>query len=175
MTRILTVVAVGLIVLGAVAMAGPTFGFSTIASDRGVQVSTAEGEDAYLGMVSTDNEIDNEDGVEVATLYNNLYSDMDSVEVEVDIENDDDELETIDPPSEIGAEDDDAVEVACEEVHGNGGEGEATITVTVEAVANGVTITDASLEDEFEYDCHPGDDPPEDPPGQGDDTPGNGP
>jgi len=50
MARTLTVVAVGLILLGVMIMAGPTFGFSTIASDRSVNVSTASNSNALLGI-----------------------------------------------------------------------------------------------------------------------------
>ncbi|MXV64623.1 hypothetical protein GS429_21605 [Natronorubrum sp. JWXQ-INN-674] len=50
MTRTLTVAALGLILLGATVMAGPTFGFATIGADRGVSVGTAPDSSAYLGL-----------------------------------------------------------------------------------------------------------------------------
>jgi len=50
MTRPITGIAVVLIFLGVVTMAGPTFGFATIAADRGVNVATADDSSAYLGL-----------------------------------------------------------------------------------------------------------------------------
>ncbi|MFA9425679.1 polymer-forming cytoskeletal protein [Natronorubrum sp. A-ect3] len=50
MTRPLTVIALAFILVGAMAMAGPTFGFATIAADRGVSVGTADDSSAYLGL-----------------------------------------------------------------------------------------------------------------------------
>ncbi|RZV11711.1 polymer-forming protein [Natrinema hispanicum] len=50
MTRPITGIAVVLILLGVVTMAGPTFGFATIAADRGVNVATADDSSAYLGL-----------------------------------------------------------------------------------------------------------------------------
>lgn len=47
MARLPTIVAVVLIIFGVVAMAGPTFGFSTIAGDRAVNIAVAD-ENAYL-------------------------------------------------------------------------------------------------------------------------------
>jgi len=50
MTRPFTGIAVVLILLGVATMAGPTFGFATIAADRGVSVATADDSSAYLGL-----------------------------------------------------------------------------------------------------------------------------
>ena len=50
MTRPITGIAVVLIFLGVVTMAGPTFGFATIAADRGLSVATADDSSAYLGL-----------------------------------------------------------------------------------------------------------------------------
>ncbi|SIR98079.1 FapA family protein [Natronorubrum thiooxidans] len=50
MIRSLTVIALALILVGAMAMAGPTFGFATIAAERGVSVGTADDSSAYLGL-----------------------------------------------------------------------------------------------------------------------------
>ncbi|WP_092930592.1 hypothetical protein [Natrinema hispanicum] len=58
MKRALTTVAVGLIVLGMIAMAGPTFGFSSAAADREVQVATSDDPNAYLGII--DNTVSND-------------------------------------------------------------------------------------------------------------------
>ncbi|PCR91385.1 hypothetical protein [Natrinema ejinorense] len=63
MTRIWTIVAVGLITVGVITMAGPTFGFSSLAADRGVQVTAVDDPNAFLGVVdnsgSTDADIGN--------------------------------------------------------------------------------------------------------------------
>ncbi|ELY45007.1 bactofilin family protein [Natronorubrum sulfidifaciens] len=50
MTRPFTGLAIVFILLGVVVMAGPTFGFATIAADRGVSVATADDSSAYLGL-----------------------------------------------------------------------------------------------------------------------------
>jgi len=75
MARKLTVVAVGLIILGAIAMAGPTFGFSTIGADRNTTVETAnESGEALLGInsVGTTTTLTTGEEVTVATLKSNL-------------------------------------------------------------------------------------------------------
>lgn len=50
MARTITLVGVCLIVLGAVTMAGPAFGFSSLAADRGVYVGTATDPNGLLGV-----------------------------------------------------------------------------------------------------------------------------
>ncbi|QFU82451.1 bactofilin family protein [Natronorubrum aibiense] len=50
MTRPFTGIAIVFILLGVAVMAGPTFGFDTIAADRGVSVATADDSSAYLGL-----------------------------------------------------------------------------------------------------------------------------
>lgn len=54
MVRKITIFGIGLILLGAVLIVGPTFGFSTIAADRGVNINAAGDEDAYIS-IATDN------------------------------------------------------------------------------------------------------------------------
>ena len=94
--------AIVVVLVGTVVLFGPSFGFSTIASDRGVAVSTADGTGAYLGVDSQDDigELRGDDSPErVATLYNNLDEDVEVIEFE--IYNDDDTL-AIDSP-DIGS------------------------------------------------------------------------
>lgn len=76
MTRMLNVIAVGLIVLGSVAMAGPTFGFSTIAGDRAVSVSTADDPAALLGLDIASN-VSPGDQTELVDITNNFDNQMD--------------------------------------------------------------------------------------------------
>ncbi|WP_152418892.1 hypothetical protein [Natronorubrum sulfidifaciens] len=151
-------IAVVFIILGAVLLAGPVYGFTSIASERGVQVSTAEGTSAYLGMESTDNSVNGVDGTAVAILHNNLESDMTFTDISIDITGDNNLLDESNTPTEIGAGNNKTVDVVCEETVGgppDGASGVANIHITVEqADANGVTITDASLKFDSGYDCH---------------------
>lgn len=58
MTRIRTIIAVGLIVVGVVTMAGPMFGFSSLAADRGVQVAAVDDPNGFLGVVDNSGSTD---------------------------------------------------------------------------------------------------------------------
>ncbi|MCW8172254.1 hypothetical protein D8S78_05460 [Natrialba swarupiae] len=60
------------LVVGALVLAGPVYGFSSIAADRGVHLSTAADENAALGVSSSDGSIDGDsDEAEIVTLQNN--------------------------------------------------------------------------------------------------------
>lgn len=76
--------AIVFIIAGAVLLSGPTFGFSTIAADRGLTVDSANDQsNANLGI---DNESDigtlrgDSPPTRVATLYNNLDEDVDVID-----------------------------------------------------------------------------------------------
>lgn len=78
--------AVALIVVGALLLAGPSFGFSSLTADRTTSIETAAGEEALLGINETDQMITvsgNDDTPrEIGILSNNLYQEtMISVEV----------------------------------------------------------------------------------------------
>jgi len=81
----------GLVVLGAIVMIGPTFGFATIGADRSVSVSTAEDPDGLLGIetVYDGSEIVYDDGdgtsndESVVTVANNLGSDITDFDVQL--------------------------------------------------------------------------------------------
>lgn len=68
--------AIVVLLLGAVLLAGPMFGFSSINADRGVSVETAAAPDAHLGINATNTTVrvaGNDDAPqEIGTLTNNL-------------------------------------------------------------------------------------------------------
>ena len=81
------VAAVGLILLGAAVMAGPTFGFTTVGADRGMSVGTAGDSSAYLGLDdrSSSAAISNPDETTVAyTLTDNLGG-LDRTDIDVSV------------------------------------------------------------------------------------------
>ena len=156
MVRPIAAVGVLLVVVGAVLLAGPLYGFTTLAADRGVSVSTADGADAYLGLVGTDAAIDDpDDEAEIATLTNNVGSEL-ALAVDVTFtDGADDDLEA-ETPQTVAPGETVAVTVACD---GQGGAPNqattATVTVT-EATGDGVTITDVSADSSLEYTCNRG-------------------
>lgn len=178
MVRTLTVVAAGLIVLGVVAMFGPTFGFSTVAGDRGVMVSTADGDSALLGTenIYDDSEITNKGNgnqEEVVRLFNNFERDIDSVDTQVTTIDgyDGDTLEIsnrvalLDDGINEGDEAD--IELRCSgDVREDG---TANVTVTIfEAKSDAITVQDAEITvTDVVFDCQEddsgGDDPADDP------------
>ncbi|WP_226480717.1 hypothetical protein [Natrinema amylolyticum] len=96
----LSKLAVLFIAMGAVLMAGPVFGFSSFAADRGTTVNVpSDQSNAYLG-VDNENDIGTLRGddppEQVATLFNNLNEDVDIIEFK--IHNDSDAL-AVDSPN----------------------------------------------------------------------------
>ncbi|MHC3437556.1 hypothetical protein ACYJ1Y_05485 [Natrialbaceae archaeon A-gly3] len=150
MARTLTIVAVGLIVLGAMAMVGPTFGFSTIAGDRGVNVNTADDSSALLGIEETGDTPDNQNDVDVIEITNNAGEDYETLDTEVTIDDPNDALaisndfdESL-PQGEVTG-----LELTCE----GGGDGEATVSVGADASGSTIQIEDVSFSTTFEYSC----------------------
>lgn len=68
--------AVAVILVGAVLLAGPSFGFSSIAADRPMSVETAPEENALLGINATDETVtvsgNDDTPTEIGTVSNNL-------------------------------------------------------------------------------------------------------
>lgn len=172
MVRIRTAVAVCLLLAGAAAMAGPTFGFATITGDRGVSVDTAGGEFAYLGLESIDESVDDRrDTATVARIHNNVDSGM-ALTTTVDTGPD---LRVRDGggfASSLAAGETTSLTLECD---GGGGTGTETVTVTVvEANATDIVVEDATLTVDVDYHCRggSGDPPPGGPPNGGNATDG---
>ncbi|MCU4974387.1 polymer-forming cytoskeletal protein [Halobacteria archaeon AArc-m2/3/4] len=137
------------LIVGAVILVGPTFGFSSIAADRGVGVSVSQ-ENGLVGLEPRENiqEINRGNSRVVGEIGNNVDGTMElTVSVEqapLQITNED-ELATL----ESGQTRD--VEVACD---GQGkGDGPITIIVDIAVVSSGVTIEQASMDVPVSYNC----------------------
>lgn len=159
MARTLTVLGVVLVVAGAVVLIGPTFGFSTLAADRAVDLQTADGPGAFVGLDAIENvEIEGQNDPEtVITLENNLPTEttytFDATipdGLTVSDESDIDPGETL----TLGTEDEPAEFIL--ECDGPSGEQDdsAWVSLTVEeASAGSVQVYDATAGTEISYDC----------------------
>lgn len=156
MQRRLAHLGVVLLLLGAVALAAPTFGFSTIAADRGTAVQTAEDPNALVGFEPTSEEIaGRHDTATAFSLRNNADQALDlstthalsgsGLAVATDGSG------TV-PPGQ-------ATPVVVECTRG-GVSGTATITTTVDATGASMSIEGASSSTTFDYECSGGGDPP---------------
>jgi len=157
MVRKLVFLGIGLLLLGAVLIVGPTFGFSTLAGDRSVSVSTSAN-DGLIGIEDNGVTVDNPGGEEIGNLENNIGGSMIIDDVSVDeagLELDNaDEIEGAEIGDVIG------VEVSCEnpqqDVSGD------SISIIAEDVqfedSDSVSIQNVRLVfDESDYICGDGD------------------
>jgi len=150
----LNVVAVGLIVFGALAMAGPTFGFSTIAGDRSVTVATADDPNANLGIedVYSDQTITSGDAQSLIRLTNQFDQPLGGTDGTIDIKvadvsgdiQDNSALAVDSQPSQLDPGEGENVDVICvdETI-----KGKKTVDITlrvVEASGQAVSVTDAT-------------------------------
>jgi len=157
MARTLNIVAVGLIVLGAVAMAGPTFGFSTIAADRGVATDVANdqanallGIDTVGGMVT----LPNGDTRSVGTVSNNFGEDTINVGAEVvNVEGADASVVETKAVGEVSVGSPEEIVVTC----GNTDEdlGERNVTFAATGEGSSVLVQSASFTVPIEIQCKP--------------------
>ena len=151
MGRTLTVVAVGLILLGVGALVGPTFGFSTIAGERGTTVETAESSNALLSIEETGETPDDQNDAVVVEITNNASQNFESLEVEATI--DDEALEISDEfDADLNQGDTTGLELTCS---GNG-DGVATIQIDSDAYGSTLTIEGVSFSHTFAYSCGDG-------------------
>ena len=142
--------AIVLVVVGALVLAGPAFGFTTIAADRMVDVATTDTEDALLGVSDTDQTPNQQNDAVVMTITNNAGVDFDSLETDVELEDEDDNLAIIDDfADQLAAGEETGLEVTCD------GGGDSTATISVEATADGtgLGISDVTFEHTFDYSC----------------------
>lgn len=166
MVRTVTALGIGLVLLGAVLVAGPTFGFSTIAGDRGVSVGTAEDPDALLGIDSEGNVGElrgDDDPVVVGTLSNNADEPLDAQDVVIDSITDGegtelstDILRVVDPddgdPIESTGTD---VTVECAQGENINGDQEVVIRIG-EAGGSTVSIIDSTFSVVIDIQCNKG-------------------
>lgn len=154
----LTRLGVVLVVAGALLLAGPVFGFSTFAADRGVTVDTASQQaDALLGVDSEENIgqlAGNDDPQTVATAINNID---DSIVIEAEIANipdaDDSILYADTNASTVdsgGAAD---VEVQCAD---DQSVGERDVEFRVDSSDSSVTVSDARFTVTIDIQCGQG-------------------
>ncbi|MFC6813510.1 hypothetical protein ACFQGT_19605 [Natrialbaceae archaeon GCM10025810] len=156
----LTRFAIGCLLVGAMLLAGPAFGFSTIAADRGISVEAVENENALLGLVETDSpDIEqHETETEIVTLENNFGSTITALDVTVDIDTDDLSWQGDSFPSELSEDESASIIVECTKESRNA-YGTALVDVTVDrAVAdNNIIVEGPTVSDiQVQYDCRPG-------------------
>ncbi|NUC74361.1 hypothetical protein HTZ84_19030 [Haloterrigena sp. SYSU A558-1] len=88
MIRTISVIGMCLIVLGAATIISPAFGFSSLAADRGVSVSTAGHPDALIGITAQSSTVDKHNKqTEIATVGSNTnaidITSLDSTDIDV--------------------------------------------------------------------------------------------
>ncbi|WP_254861680.1 hypothetical protein [Halovivax gelatinilyticus] len=139
-----------LVVAGALVLAGPVFGFSTFAADRGVSVSTAEDPNAILGIDMADSvELDDSD-VLVATLTNNIGSEIDTLDVDIQSG-----ILTVSSgfSDQLSEGESTQLYVECGDASGPGSQ---DISITIEEATSsdsGLTISRNTVTTKVEYDC----------------------
>ncbi|MFP8956521.1 hypothetical protein ACLI4Y_07320 [Natrialbaceae archaeon A-CW3] len=148
--HVVSKLAVVLVVVGAVLLAGPVFGFTTIGADRGVSIDTADTESALLAITSIDETPNNQEDAVVLEITNNANVDFDTLETTVDLDDDNNALEiseSFDTDLDSGAQT--GLEVTC----ARGGTGVATVTVEAYAGGNGLQIDGVTASHTFSYSC----------------------
>ncbi|MFP8952013.1 hypothetical protein ACLI4Z_03430 [Natrialbaceae archaeon A-arb3/5] len=155
------------LLLGAVLLAAPVYGFSSVITDRGVQIGTAADADAYLGVESaSDATLDGPgDETELATLTNNMGDDIHTIEMNVEFVDAGDAL-TAETPETIAAGETEPILVSCDG-HQGGPPGSDTTSVEIDveyAGADRMTVEGVAVTTTLTYDCHSdgGDGPPHD-------------
>lgn len=138
MVRTITALGVGLVLLGAVLLAGPTFGFSTIAGDRGVNVQSAQDSDALVELDIEDEVSSNSDNELLFTVNNTFETDL-TVDTELTNDaQDDDDISLVDDSVSVNPGQSEEVAVAIDEP--NPDTEEITFTITAETTS-GVVVT----------------------------------
>lgn len=155
MSRLTTIFAACLITAGVITMAGPTFGFSSLAADRGVGVETAADESsALLGLEAFDDSIDGRQDTANALRIHNNFDEQISVTAEANIDTTD--VEIVNPNWEEGSfdgeiTDEETIMLGCTS---GGSSGTATLTVNIEQATSGsVVVSDVLREATVSYRC----------------------
>lgn len=138
MGRPLVITAVGLIVLGTAIIAGPSFGFSTIAGDRSVTVTTADDPNAHLGIeeVYSGQTITSGDAQSLIRLTNQFDQPLGGTDGTIDVE-------IVDVSGDI--QDDSALAVDTQPNQLDPGEGGNVDVICVDETINGKNTVDVTL------------------------------
>lgn len=151
--------AIGMLLLlcGGVVLAGSTFGFATVATDRGMVASVADNQNAYLGVQGEGDIVTLEggDGPQVAgNLTNNFGEDIDVLAVEIYNDGGVLAVESPSPGARISTGATEDVTIACAE---STKLGERTVTVEfVEVSGETVTVEHVSFDVTVDIQCNKG-------------------
>lgn len=154
--RIVTKIGVVCILLGTIALAGPTFGFTTFSADRGASVNVTADDTAYLGIEESYNDqtITSGDAQPLIRLTNQFSEELGgtsgTISVEVaevtgDIE-DNNSLAVDSAPTQLDPDEAGNVDVICTDDTING---KKTVDVTlriIEASGQAVSVTDKTVD-----------------------------
>ncbi|MDF9744928.1 bactofilin family protein [Natrinema salsiterrestre] len=147
-----TVVKLGFVfvALGAVAMAGPVFGFTTIAADRGVSAETASDANALVGIETTGETPDKKNDAVIVEITNNANQAYDPLETDVTIDDPNGALAVSSGfATALSSGDTTGLEVTCD----GGGDGTATVTVNANAVGSTLEVREDSYTTAVDYSC----------------------
>lgn len=139
------------LLVGASLLFGPTAGVSTISADRGTFVSTAPDDSALIALNPTDyDDLDHQSYETIAMLENNVKGPM-AVDYVLTADHDGVSLRfdgqtgaSIDAEIEMGSSDSEEIELQCD----SPGQMDGPVTVTaeiIEATGSGLTITDVEM------------------------------
>jgi len=151
MTRVNTVIAASLIIAGMIAMAGPTFGFSSLAADRGTSVTVADDQStALLGVRETGQTPNNQNNAVVLELVNNANEDFETLNTDVSLSDPRNALEISDGfQTSLGQGETTGLELTCT----GGGSGTAVINTAASASSQQLEIHDLNYSYTFDYSC----------------------
>lgn len=148
----LSKLAVVCILIGAILLAGPIFGFSTIGAERTTSVSTADDSTALVGLTSLSGEItsqnDEADAVRVSNNLDEAISLQTNQEDLTALQVSDDFDTSLDSGNET------ELTLECgDSASGAGTETFTTVITKAATTSGGVTVESASIEASIEYDC----------------------
>lgn len=155
----ITTVAIVFVLAGAMLLAGPVFGFTTLVADRGMQVDTADDESALLGMTAAEEPTieRTETQTDIATLGNNFGSQLTDLDVRVELDTTDLTWDDSTVPETLANGSTVDLRLECTQESG-GITGTAEADVIVDRASTGtVAVEGVSLRSiQVEYDCRPG-------------------
>lgn len=167
--RVLHILAFGFIFFGGVLLLTSTFGFSSLAADRGVSISTGDEETALLGYNYEEDvgELRRGNEVEVATLFNNLNEDMEIFAADIKLEITTDDGETVDSnvldvefddesQNPVTFSDDVELLLSCNDDRDIGDSTVIIEIVDAQSVSNEVTISGVSFATAADIQCDGG-------------------
>ena len=139
-----------IVVVGAIVLAGPVFGFSTIAADRGVSVTTSDDSTALVGINATGETPDNQNDAVVVEITNNADEEYSSLETNVSIEDTNGALAISSGfATTLSAGETTGLELTCD----GGGDGTATVSVNADAFGSTLQVQGVSYSTTFSYSC----------------------